>query len=170
MIPDAKSKEYKAWWGMVFRVTNPKYKYFTRYNKRGMELGWLNSFVKFYEYMGDIPKDGQRWSLGRIENSEGYFKGNVRWETPDLQNRNRAMTVANSSGVTGVAVRTHRDKGVRAVARWYDEAGKSRSKSFCESVYGDAYFTLACDYRERMLISLSQAGLQYADNHGENYD
>ena len=133
------------------------------------QIGWVVS-PKFYEYMGDVPKDGQRWSLGRIENSSGYFKGNVRWETPGQQNRNRAMTAANSSGVTGVAVRPHRDKGMRAVARWYDEAGKSRSKSFCESVYGDAYFALACEHRERMLIHLSDVGLQYANNHGVNYD
>jgi len=166
-LPNAKSKEYKAWQTMKYRVNNPKFKYFDKYSKLGIEPEWVSSFKLFYEYMGDAPKDGQRWSLGRIENSQGYFKGNVRWETSGQQNRNRFMTTANSSGVTGVAVRPHRDKGMRAIARWYDEAGKSCSKSFCESVYGEVYFALACDFREGMLISLSKTGLQYADNHGE---
>jgi hypothetical protein len=78
---------YRSWESMKGRITNPKHKDFANYGGRGLDMDprWME-FAAFEADMGPRP-DGT--SLGRIDNSKGYWLSNCRWETPTQQSNNR---------------------------------------------------------------------------------
>lgn len=88
-----RTKVYRAWCGMINRCdeTDPKYNF--RYAFRGITVcdRWRNSFVNFYNDMGDPPS--QNHSLDRINNNGNYEPGNCRWATPKEQNLNTRRNV-----------------------------------------------------------------------------
>lgn len=94
-------KEYQAFRRMKSRSTNPKHHKFDKgYGRRGMCEEWLApyGFLDFIEDVGPMPSyemNGKvaKWSIDRIDNDKGYFKGNCRWATADQQIRNRSNTV-----------------------------------------------------------------------------
>lgn len=150
------------------RVMNPGCRHFPVYSKRGMEESWKDDFTSFLYHIGPMPVDGQRWSVGRIDNEIGYFEGNVRWETDEQQNRNHSMQSNNTSGVVGVKL--HREDGVvdRVVASCQKLNGKRKSCSFSLSKYGyDEAFRLACESRTKMIEDLNTQGAGYAAKHGK---
>mgnify|MGYP000973178643 CR=1 FL=1 len=80
------TKEYSSWMGMRSRVKhNPSYV------RKGITVDekWQQSFEAFYQDMGPMPKDGQRYSIDRINNNGNYEPGNCRWATPSQQIANR---------------------------------------------------------------------------------
>lgn len=83
------SAEYLCWLSMIARTTNPKVKNYHRYGGRGIFMcdRWREKFENFYEDMGDRPSPGH--SLERVDNDQGYSKGNCRWATATEQARNR---------------------------------------------------------------------------------
>ena len=83
-----RSKIYGVWCGMKGRCHNPNQPHYRRYGGRGIKVcdEWRNSFDAFYRDMGEPPKDGQRWTLDRIDVNGNYEPGNVRWATYRQQN------------------------------------------------------------------------------------
>lgn len=83
------SIEYRTWWHMIQRCNNPDHPSYAHYGARGIMVHpeWAQDPVSFIDYIGPRPSDDH--SLGRKDNSKGYEPGNVRWETPDQQARNR---------------------------------------------------------------------------------
>jgi len=87
--------EYKTWGAMKERCYNKNNKDYPRYGGRGITIyeRWKNSFMAFYEDMGDRPFPEAE--LDRRENDEGYSKDNCRWVTPSVNSRNRSTTKLN---------------------------------------------------------------------------
>ncbi len=88
----SKSKEYKSWQHAKERCSNTNRKDYHRYGGRGIIMctEWVNSFNKFYKYMGDKPFiDSQ---IDRIDNDGDYEPGNCRWT-------DRTTNIRNSSSI-----------------------------------------------------------------------
>jgi len=121
--PEAKThgmsgtKIHSIWKGMKGRINNPQGRDIENYRNVNLSEDW-NSFENFYRDMGDIPLDGKRYSIGRIDNNGNYCKENCRWET-DIQQAN------NTS-------RTH----------WIDYKGERMSMANFSRKYGINYSTL----------------------------
>ena len=99
-----RSKEYKSWAGMIDRCTNPKSTAYRNYGMRGITVcsRWRNSFISFYEDMGDRPKGA---TLDRINNEGNYEPSNCRWATWSIQAVNKRLRKDNITRVVGVAWR-----------------------------------------------------------------
>lgn len=81
--------EYMAWSNMLGRCYNPEHPKYKDYGARGITVyqPWRDSFVEWYEYIGERPSD--MYSLDRIHNHGSYEPGNIRWATIFEQNLNR---------------------------------------------------------------------------------
>lgn len=84
----SRTPEYHAWQAMKKRCRNPTDPRYRDYGARGIDYcaKW-EDFLTFYSEMGPRP-EGQRYSLDRINNNEGYSKENCRWATPREQQQN----------------------------------------------------------------------------------
>lgn len=75
------------------------------YGAKGIKVcdRWLEpdgkGFLNFLEDMGERPEG---MTLGRIDPEEGYSPCNCQWKDRSFQSYNTTMSVANTSGVTGV--------------------------------------------------------------------
>ena len=87
---NAQTREYVAWMAMKMRC-HPNYQDKANYIERGITVcsEWISEegFVNFLAHVG--PKPGPGYSLDRINNSLGYFPGNVRWATQSQQAANK---------------------------------------------------------------------------------
>jgi hypothetical protein len=86
----SQTPEYKCWQQIKARCLNPAHRAYPNYGGRGigMHLAWVDDFEAFYAYVG--PRPSSQHSLDRYPNNNGgYEPGNVRWATPEQQNRNR---------------------------------------------------------------------------------
>lgn len=85
------TEEYHAWCQMIQRCTNPRSPAWKDYGGRGITVcpEWRESFEVFYKHVGPKPGKGRKWSLGRIDNDDGYRPGNVEWQTRSQQSKNR---------------------------------------------------------------------------------
>ena len=92
---------YHCWASMRMRCINDKNPRYHKYGGRGITIcdEWLNSFVSFYNDMGDMPEG---MSLDRIDNNKGYYKDNCRWATREEQQRNINKQKNNKVGYKGV--------------------------------------------------------------------
>lgn len=83
------SKMYIIYCGMLGRCYNPNNEKYYRYGGRGIRVSerWLDNFLNFLEDMKECPKG---FSLGRIDNDEGYRKENCEWQTAKQQANNRS--------------------------------------------------------------------------------
>jgi hypothetical protein len=88
-------REYAAWASMIGRCTNLSHANFKYYGGRGITVceRWRGSFENFLDDMGSQPRDGQRWSIDRVDNDGDYEPLNCRWALPSEQSHNGRHTV-----------------------------------------------------------------------------
>lgn len=76
---------YRAWTNMRLRCRERKH-----YAGRITICARWDRFENFEKDMP--PHPGKGWSLDRKKNHLGYSKGNCRWATAEMQNRNRRLS------------------------------------------------------------------------------
>lgn len=81
--------EFHAWTAMKQRCSNPRNEQWDLYGGRGISVcaEWQGSFDAFFAHVGPRPTPDH--SIDRIDDDGNYEPGNVRWATPEIQNRNR---------------------------------------------------------------------------------
>jgi hypothetical protein len=81
--------ELAAYRCMIARCHFKHHKQFYDYGARGIEVcpEWRHDFRVFLADMGKRPLG--KFSLERIDNNKGYFKGNCKWATWTEQGRNK---------------------------------------------------------------------------------
>lgn len=163
------TKEHVAWKHIKSRVFNENDPDYETYSKLGMSLVWKEDFTLFLEHIGKAPVDENRWSVGRIDNTLGYFPNNVRWELDTQQSKNKGKYRNNTTGVTGVHKYYLHGLLNGYTATWYDLDKKPKSKTFklskCDNDEDLAFF-LACEKRELEIMKLNLQGAGYSSNHG----
>ena len=121
---------YHCWSHMKQRCYNPNDKAYKDYGGRGitMDESWKESFINFYNDMGDKP--GKDCDLDRINNEEGYYKDNCRWidhktnmnntrkqkncKRYVINNREYSMReITQLSGVNESSIRKRMKRGIR---------------------------------------------------------
>jgi hypothetical protein len=172
-------KTYRTWCKIKERCFSAHQQDFKDYGAKGItvEQYFLDDFMNFYNYIGEAPDDGQKWSIDRVDHTRNYERGNIRWATDTQQARNKGKMKNNSSGCTGVQWdnKTHpsgKNSTLYASAVWaeFSTEGVSyqRKKAFSTKKYGIMEaFCLATQYRENKLKELNELGYGYADNHGK---
>lgn len=164
----AHTKEYGTWQSIKKRCYNKNCKDYKDYGEVGIKVSdeWLASFEGFLADMGQSPKDGQKWSIGRLDNSLGYCKENCRWEIDEQQARNKTMLCTNTSGKTGVTER-FRDGRTSFVATWRDLNGKKQAREISAMKWGyDNARRMAEKYRDEAIAKLNAQGAGYSEKHG----
>jgi len=96
----SKDKTYRCWINMRQRCNNKNHACYKTYGGRGIFVchSWNESFDSFLSDMGESPSE---MVLDRINNNDGYYKGNCRWANKSVSVFNRGMPT-NSSGERGV--------------------------------------------------------------------
>lgn len=162
------TREHQAWKHIKARTCNPNNLEYPIYSLLGMQENWKTDFLKFLNHIGPVPDKRPRWSVGRIDNTKGYFEGNIRWERDDQQSKNKGMYSSNKSGKTGVHY-TVMPKSFTAywVATWRTLDGKPKAKNFSIKKYGDELaFFLTCEKRDLEMLKLKLLGVEYGEFHG----
>jgi HNH endonuclease len=92
---------------------------------------------------------------------------NLRLVSTISNNRNKKQQKNNSTGVTGVYFWTSRSGTTYVRAQWFNLAGEREVKQFsCKKLGKDLAFSMACEYREKMLAELNASGAGYSERHG----
>lgn len=167
------TKEHKAWSRIKYRCYNETSADFKEYGALGITFDYKDSFEDFLQEVGECPKDGNFYSIDRIDNNKGYIKGNMHWATNEQQARNKGKMKNNTSGFAGVVWdnKEHPCGGkftLYASAQWHSLEGRVKKKAFSVNKYGllEA-FALACQYRENIIAELNKQGAGYSENHGK---
>lgn len=73
-----RTRAYTAWRAAKTRCYNKNWWAYDRYGGRGITMcdRWKDSFVAFFEDMGECPPD---FTIEREDNDKGYEPGNCRW-------------------------------------------------------------------------------------------
>lgn len=162
------TKEYNSWFDMKRRCLDPNNDHYEDYAGRGITIhvDFIESFDKWYEEIGEKPKDRLKYSVGRIDNNGNYTYGNIRWELNATQARNHSKQRNNTSGITGVGF-SERDK--TWVSRWVELDGARKIKCFSISKYGNEVAKqMAIDFRNQTIARLNSEGAGYAASHGSD--
>ena len=96
---------------------------------------------------------------------------NLRLDLPVINHRNRSMNKNNTTGTTGVMFHERIQPTGEYFSKYstsvYDCSGKKIAKSFSCQKYGEEKaFSLACEWRAKMIEELNQQGAGYTDRHG----
>lgn len=163
----SKTPAYASWLNIKSRVCDPGNRLYHIYSELGMCEDLKADFLKLEEYLGTYPSDGKKHSVDRIDNSLGYFKGNMRWATAADQNRNKGMNKRNKSGVTGVNVINDKHGApVSYQARYYWDGEHTRKLFNIKKLGEELAFFAACEYREVGIMRLNLLGAGYTKTHG----
>lgn len=86
---------YNSWRKMRERCNNPNDSLYPKYGALGIKVcpEWDKNFVNFLKDMGTCPEG---FTIDRIELSKGYYKGNCRWASKYVQNRNKGSYTGTS--------------------------------------------------------------------------
>lgn len=97
----SKTKIWYTWMNMKARCYNKNRHDYHQYGGRGIKVcqSWLESFLNFYNDMGNIPDNH---SLDRINNEKNYSKENCRWASKKEQSENRRPLTRREDFPTGV--------------------------------------------------------------------
>lgn len=109
---------YGQWKAMIRRMTNPKddaYAHYVLAKNLTIDDNFIVDPWAFYEEIGEFP--GKGYTIDRIDNEEGYIKGNLRWVTQAENNRNKGLYKNNQSGVSGISWDSIRNKWVIRIIR-----------------------------------------------------
>lgn len=110
------SKEFRCWWHMKQRCTNPNNSNYHSYGGRGIVIcpEWIESFQNFYADMGSAPSP--KHSVDRIDTNGNYTKNNCRWATNKEQTNNmRKCRYIEYNGER------------KTISQWADDLGVDRS-------------------------------------------
>ena len=101
--PDGRTKmsEYHIWSAMRQRCNNKNDKSYDRYGGRGIKVcdRWDQKTVGFDNFLKDMGRKPEGYSLDRIDNDREYSPENCRWASANTQNTNRGNNV-KTPGVT----------------------------------------------------------------------
>jgi len=97
----AMTSEYRTWWNMIQRCTNPKMPNYSNYGGRGVKVcdHWL-AFEGFIADMGMRPS--KNFSIERMDVNGDYEPNNCIWSDSSTQIANRRIQNRNTSGFIGV--------------------------------------------------------------------
>lgn len=92
LVHSHRNPVYAAWINIKTRCFNSKHPAFKRYGAVGISMAdeWRNDFDAFRRAVGPRPEGA---SLDRIDNTKGYFPGNVRWATRCEQAGNTSRNI-----------------------------------------------------------------------------
>jgi hypothetical protein len=128
--------------------------------------GFLVHRVVWEMFNGEIDNDDI------IDHEDGDGRNNkisnLRRVSQTVNLRNCKLRVDNKTGVCGVFQYTSRHGTPYISALWRTLDGKSKSKSFSTTKYGnEEAFRMACEYRAKMIAELNAQGAGYTDDHGK---
>lgn len=81
------SKIYQIWANIIQRCNNHKSYNYSNYGGRGITV--CKRWMKFPNFLKDMPGRKPGLQIDRIDNNKGYCKSNCRWATRKQQARNR---------------------------------------------------------------------------------
>lgn len=91
----SKHPMYSIWYGAKSRCHNPNHPKYIDYGGRGLTMqdSWRENCEEFFRYVESLPdydnRIENRLSLDRIDNSVGYYEGNLRWAGNGQQMKNK---------------------------------------------------------------------------------
>lgn len=110
---------YSVWAGIINRCENPDFLRHETWGGRGIRIcdEWRHDFPAFLSHISGLAHYAEQgYSIDRIDNSKGYFPGNIRFATPVEQGqntrRNHLLTYNNKT---------------QCIAAWAKELGIHRS-------------------------------------------
>lgn len=85
-------QEYRIWYMMRVRCTDPRHEAFKHYGGRGISVcpqwyDWETGFEQFFKDVG--PRPTPKHTIDRINNDGNYEPGNIRWATAKEQRANQ---------------------------------------------------------------------------------
>lgn len=115
------TKLWRTWKAVIERTTIMTSSNYQRYGGSGIGIypDWLK-FEEFAAHIGDPPSD--KHSIDRINNSLGYFPGNVRWATAKEQAANKKTNIrVNVNGELMILSDAAKILGIgkSTASRWY---------------------------------------------------
>lgn len=118
--------EYHAWGNIIQRCTNPNSPEYKNYGSRGISVcsEWRDSFETFLKDMG--PKQDKSLSIDRINNEDGYHKGNCEWRNSYAQAINKRDMKNLTVGIKNISY-SERDNLYNVAI---EREGKRYRKSF----------------------------------------
>jgi hypothetical protein len=113
----SKTPEFRCWWHMLQRCSNPRNARFARYGGRGIRV--CERWRKFEDFFADMgPRPSAQHSIDRENNDGNYEPSNCRWATRSEQQNNKGIYRADHALPTGDAHWTRqRPERARETAR-----------------------------------------------------
>lgn len=81
------TSEYKAWYGMLQRCTNPNHEKWHRYGGRGISV--CDRWKDYQNFLNDMGTRPPGMTIDRENNDGNYEPSNCRWATQKTQGNNR---------------------------------------------------------------------------------
>lgn len=133
--------EYRCWNQMINRCCNEKNPSYKDYGGAGVAVFeiWISNPVDFINHIGKRPSADH--SIDRIDSTNGYVPGNVRWASKSEQCYNRRQKRNSTSKFRGIHFNSQHKKWIATIST---SKGKVHLGLFSDeekaySIYVDAY-------------------------------